>query len=101
MFALGGGTLIGGLTIYCSSFGVVEQEHEFRGDNGLVYKLFPSIPRGRVLVCMNSVQVVVCHSLWDVVECVDEKCLSNGRVPYWWLFVSQVLSANVMNEMSS
>ena len=76
---------------------MVEREYEFRGDNGLVYKLFASIPRGRVLVCRNSVHVVVCHVLWDVVECVDEKyALSNGRVPYWWLFVSQDLSANVI-----
>jgi hypothetical protein len=40
-----------------------------RGDNGLVYKVSPSIPRDRVLVCMNSVHVVVCHALRDVVEC--------------------------------
>lgn len=62
-----------GWTRCCSLFAMVEREHEFRGDNGLVYKVFPSIPSGWVLVCMNSVHVVVCHALWDVVECVDEK----------------------------
>lgn len=53
---------------------------------------------------MNSVHVVVCHALWDAVECVDEKyayacptavcliggCLSLGS-----------LSGNMMNEMRS
>jgi hypothetical protein len=68
------GTLREGWTRYLSSFGMVEREHEFRGDNGLVYKVFPCIPRGRVLVCMNSVRVVVCHACgMDVVECADEK----------------------------